>query len=221
MSTEHQLLSELLRPQQLGDLTLPQRDIERLQGMVSAGQIMNMIFCGLPGVGKTSTANILIRLLDADSLTLNGSADTGISHIREVVGSFANSVSMTGSPKICFIDDADFLSKNAQAALRQLIEITSDNCRYLFTVNEIRKIDPAIRSRMQCLCFDILPTDRPDVLKRMNANYEAKLAALGIRCPKKRLTEIIGIYFPDFRRIATQIQWEFGLPHSKAEATIV
>ena len=60
MSCQKQPLSELLRPQQLSELTLPRKDIDRLQRMVESGWIMNMIFYGKPGLGKTSAARTII-----------------------------------------------------------------------------------------------------------------------------------------------------------------
>ena len=86
MTDNTKLLSELLRPQQLGDLTLPQRDIERLKQMVHSGTIMNMIFYGRPGLGKTSAARAIIADLvtnaDADCCELNGSSGNGAAEVR-------------------------------------------------------------------------------------------------------------------------------------------
>jgi replication-associated recombination protein RarA len=63
MSEPKQLVSELLRPQRLGDLTLPQRVIDRLQRMIHERSIMNMLFYGRPGLGKTSAARVFINAL--------------------------------------------------------------------------------------------------------------------------------------------------------------
>ena len=142
MSRHRQLLSELLRPQQLGDLTLPRRDIDCLTRMVNSGSIMNMIFYGKPGLGKTSAARVIIGLLEAEAIEINGSSATGIDTIRNRIEGFASSIAMTDKPKICFIDEADFLSKSAQSALRYVIENTSRNCRYLFTANNIGMLSP-------------------------------------------------------------------------------
>jgi DNA polymerase III delta prime subunit len=142
------LVSELLRPQQLADLTLPRRVIERLQRMVDSGTIMNLIFYGKPGLGKTSAARIIAKTIGADVHEINGSSLTGIDTVRNKVEGYASSVTLFNNPKICFIDEADYLSKNAQAALRHVIERSSSNCRYLFAVNDISKLIPAIQSRL-------------------------------------------------------------------------
>jgi DNA polymerase III delta prime subunit len=211
MNRPIQLVSELLRPQQLGDLTLPQRVIERLQRMVDSGSIMNMLFYGEPGLGKTSAARVLIKALGPeDSIEINGSSATGVDFVRQRIEGFASSVALFGGKKICFIDEAEFVSKQAQAALRKVIEKTSCNCRYLFAVNDISKLIPAIQSRLMSICFDIAPADRAEVQKRLTERYETKLSEFGVHHDKQRLNEIVGIYYPDLRSIANHIEFEFA-----------
>jgi DNA polymerase III delta prime subunit len=210
MTHPTQLVSELLRPQRLGDLTLPQRFIDRLQRMADSEEIMNMVFYGAPGLGKTSAARVITTEIGADVYELNGSSLNGIDAIRKTVESFALSVSFKNKMKICFIDEADFLSINAQALLRHLIERSYSNCRFLFTVNDISKLIPAIQSRMMAICFDILPADRAEVQRTLLDRYENRLPELGISFDKERLNEIVGIFYPDLRSIANHIEFEFA-----------
>jgi replication factor C subunit 3/5 len=210
MSGLKPLFSELLRPLQLGDLTLPQRDIDRLQRMLDEGTIMNMLFYGSPGLGKTSAANILIKNGNFSKMEINGSSETGIDFVRTKIEGFAYSGSVMLRPKICFIDEADYLSKNAQAALRRVIEKSSRNCRFLLSANDIDKMVPAIRSRLKEICFDVGFADRVQVQARLIERYKAKLVELGVKHDDKRLIEIIGIYYPDLRAIANQIEFEFS-----------
>jgi replication-associated recombination protein RarA len=209
MDSLQQPLAELLRPRQLDDLTLPQRDIDRLQRMVDAGQIMSMVFCGGPGLGKTSAARIITHAVAGDSgMEINGSVLTGIDSVRERIEPFARSGSLFGGQKICLIDEADYLSKHAQASLRYIIENSWSTCRFLFTVNDIGKLTPAIQSRLTLVCFDIVPPDRDQVLQQLRARYRAKLAELGVKHDEARLDQIIGLYFGDLRKIAQQVEWE-------------
>src|SRR5262249_31844339 len=123
MSILREPLSELLRPGQLDDLTLPERDIDRLTRMVDAGRVMNMVFHGGPGLGKTSGARIITQAVAGESgMEINGSVLTGIDSVRDRIEPFARSGSILGGQKICLIDEADYLSKNAQASLRYIIE---------------------------------------------------------------------------------------------------
>ncbi len=119
-------------------------------------------------------------------------------------------MSLFSKAKICFIDEADYLSKNSQAALRYVIERTSRNCRFLFTVNEITKVIPGIQSRMLAIRFDISIADRPKVQQRLLARYQKVLSEAGIRYDEARLREIVGIYFPDLRSIANRLEYEFA-----------
>ena len=209
MSKTRQLVSELLRPQQLGDLTLPQRYTDRLQRMIDTGSIMNMLFYGKPGLGKTSAARVFMNACGS-GMEVNGSIQTGVEFVRDRIERFAYSVSFNGGMKLCFIDEADYLSKNSQAALRAIVEKSSSNCRFLFAVNDELKIIPAIKSRLMGICFDVAPADRAKVKLRLIERYESKLSELGIEYDSTRLTEIVGIYYPDLRSIANHIEFEFA-----------
>jgi DNA polymerase III delta prime subunit len=218
MSSKNQLLSELLRPQQLSDLTLPQRDIDRLQKMIDSRSIMNMIFHGKPGLGKTSAARAITNSMKdcapdsgVDVIEIEGSLRNGIDVVRDIER-YASSFSLWNNsfPKLCIIDEADYLTGPAQAGLRHMIENWSQNCRFLFTVNNIKKISDPLRSRMKQVCFDISPVDQAGVIGRLITRYETKLPELGIQFDPKRLRELIGIYFPDLRSIANQVEFEFA-----------
>jgi len=208
--TLQQPLAELLRPQQLGDLTIPQRDIDRLQQMVESRDIMNMAFYGKPGLGKTSAARIITQAVAGDSgMEINGSVLTGIESVRDRIEPFARTGSILGGKKICLIDEADYLSKHAQASLRHVIENSWSTCRFLFTVNDLGKLMPAIQSWLTPVCFDIVPAERDQVLQQLRARYRAKLTELGIKYDETKLKQIIGIFSSDFRKIAQQIEYEF------------
>jgi putative ATPase len=209
MNKYQQQLSELLRPQQLGDLTIAQRDIDRLQRMADSGDIMDLIFYGKPGTGKTSAARILIKAMDAHTLEVNGSSANGIEYIREKIGPHARSTTVMPCRKVIFIDEADGLTKAAQSTLRYVIE-NKRNARFIFTANDFGKLSEAIQSRMLSICFDISPINRIEVLKRLGERYQSKLTQLGIQYEKDRLSEIMGLYYPDFRAIANHIEYEFA-----------
>ena len=210
MTKYQQHLSELLRPQQLGDLTIAQRDIDRLQRMADTGDIMDLIFYGEPGTGKTSAARILFKAIGVDQpLEVNGSSASGIDFIRQKISPYARSPSILNWKKGVFIDEADGLSKPAQSSLRYEIE-NKRNARFIFTANDIRKLSEAIQSRMLSICFDVSPSNRIEVMNRLGERYQAKLTELGIQYDKDRLLEIMGLYYPDFRAIANHIEYEFA-----------
>ena len=200
------LVSELLRPRSIAELNLPPDISDSLERMEKSGSVMNLLFYGEPGIGKTSAARILIE--NACSFEINGAFSNGDKTTLRMIENFGSTVSMFGNQKVCFIDEADYLTKEVQAGLRYTIEKYA-HTRFILTANEIKRISPAILSRCAPICFDVLPKDKPVVLERMIARYEQRLTELGYNYDPVRLRQIVGIYFPDLRSIANQLQLSF------------
>jgi DNA polymerase III delta prime subunit len=209
-------LPEIMRPQTLGDLTLPRPMIDRLQTMIETRAIMNMLFYGKIGTGKTSAARLFEDSADLYALCRShmfvqwdGSSVKDADIIRKDI---TESLSFVGF-KICFLDGADLIPKAAQQALPGVIDKWSDDThytRFLLAVNDLSKIIPEIRSRLMPISFDIEASDRDGVQKRLTARYESKLAECGIPHDEQRLMEIIGTNYPDLRSIAQKVDFEFA-----------
>lgn len=191
-------LSERLRPTQLSDLIQPRAVIASLEQMVRERRLLNMMFYGEPGIGKTSAARIVIASVEADDYEINGSLDAGINTFRTDFVSWASSCSLCGGPKICFIDECEKLSANAQAALRGVIE-EYGHVTFLITANDHLKLDAALRSRCMPISFDILHKDYTEVMACLCTRYGQRLNELGFAVDPARLAEIIHLYFPDLR----------------------
>ncbi len=215
-----QLLSELLRPRQLGDLTLPQHFIDRLQQMIDKKDFMNMLFYGQPGIGKTSAARILSKAATSGSMLkntttpeteqeFNGSSATGIDFVRTTITGFARSGWFGHGQKLCVIDEADYMSKAAQAGLRKVIEDYHQNCRFLLVVNDRSKIIDAIDSRLVAVCFDFMGADRDEAKERLFRRYVDVLTREDTPFDENRLIELIAIYYPDLRSIANAVDFAF------------
>jgi replication-associated recombination protein RarA len=193
-------LSEILRPQRLSDLTLPTPMIECLQKMVETKSVMDMLFYGKAGTGKTSAACLFEDHADVGVFGVrmfahwDGSSVKNVDFVRT---DMKNGLSSEGY-KILVLDRADLVPEAAQQALPSVID-EMYHCRFLFTVNHRSKIIPEIRSRLVPICFDIEPSDRVEVQKRLIDRYESKLAECGIAHDKGRLIEIIGTNYPDLR----------------------
>ena len=130
--------------------------------------------------------------------------------MRYRIGSFARASSLLAEHrKICFVDEAEYLSKQAQGALRKVIEDTSSTCRFIFAVNDMPKIIPALRSRLIGVCFDLVSSDWVEVKDKLISRYTVALSKARIKFDRRRLAELIGIYYPDLRSIANQVQYEF------------
>ena len=208
MNVHTKLLSETLRPQTLAEITLPDDDIRFLEAMTASKTTMNLLFYGKPGAGKTSTAKIILKEIDADHIILNGSFNEGDKAFIKLIRGFAYTTSMLERPKVCFIEEADFTPSAVQDGLRFIIEDTSENCRFIMTANNINKMTDAIKSRCQPLSFDISVKDRAAILARMTKQYDHKLQQAGIKIEQQKIHEIISLYFPDFRMIANRFQKE-------------
>ena len=199
--------SELLRPTEFADLIQPSAMVQRLERMVDQRKPMNMLFYGSPGVGKTTAARILLSKLDADYYEINGSKETGIDNVRKNIEGFCVTLPMYSDVKVCFIDECDYLSMNAQASLRALIE-KCDHVRFLLTANEIRKMHPALKSRCLPICFDVGPLEAPEIINRLVPRYQEKLGKLGLQMDAQRLHEILYTSFPDLRAVANRLEFE-------------
>ena len=200
-------LSELLRPREFSDLLQPQQIIGSLEAMAMAKSPNNMLFYGSPGLGKSSAARILLARLGDNSFEINGSLDNGIDVVRKIE-SGATSCGLGSGPRVCLIDEADYLSKQAQAGLRGLIEKVYTNCRFILTANSVRKIDPALRSRCMPICFDVPASACSEIIARVLPKYLKQLRTLNIEIEEKRVRELFPIYFPDLRGLANTIEFE-------------
>lgn len=202
------LLSENLRPKTFEDLVLDELIKKKLQKMYDQKNIMNMLFYGKPGCGKTSAAKILTDRSKFETLTINGSLDTSIDIVRTRIMGFARCMSLFDAPKICFVDEADYLSKNSQASLRGVIEETSSLCRFIFTANSIEKMHPALLSRLLVVNFDMTPMQIETELEKYKARTISEVKKIKPNIDESRIKRIIEINFPDYRTIASKIEFE-------------
>jgi replication factor C subunit 3/5 len=203
------LISEILRPNSFEDMVISEEIRSRLLKMQKTGNVMNLLFHGKPGSGKTSAAKIFINSDRFDPLVINGSLDTSVDDVRSKICNFTNSMSLFGKAKIVFIDEADYLSKSAQASLRKVIEDTSDNARFIFTVNELKKIHPALCSRLYLVNFDMTSSQIMKTLESYKVRVQQKLIELNSEIDLDRVNRIIDMNFPDYRRIANHLEFEF------------
>ena len=149
-------LIEKYRPKTFDEVIGVERIEEIKKELENPMLIPNFLFYGNPGTGKTTVAKIIIETLKpVDVLKINGSDTTGVDTIRDKVHSFVSSMSsVKDKPKIVWIEEVDFLSANAFAALRSMIEQYIKNARYICTANFISKIPEPIQSRFSKFEFN-------------------------------------------------------------------
>ena len=114
--------------------------------------IQNLIFYGPAGTGKTTLAKLCVQNLDCDHLYINASDERGIETIRDKVQSFA-SVASFKPLKVVILDEADFLTIQAQASLRNIIETFSRTTRFILTCNYVERIIDPLQSIWQELSY--------------------------------------------------------------------
>ena len=122
---------------------------EQVKQWIKEGSIPHLLFSGAAGIGKTTLAKLLITGLEIDQydlLELNASRENNVDTVRERITSFVSTMPF-GKFKIVLLDEADYLSPNAQAALRGVMETYADTARFVLTCNYPHKIIPAIHSR--------------------------------------------------------------------------
>jgi replication factor C small subunit len=191
---EHTLLVEKYRPAVLEDYVGNENIKATISKYLLQNDIQNLIFYGPPGTGKTTLAKLIVNNLNCDHLYINTSDERGIETIRDKVSSFA-SVASFKSIKVIILDEADFLTIQAQASLRSVIETFSRSTRFILTCNYIERIIDPLQSRCQVL--KIIPPSIKDVA----AHVASILDKENIEWAKETLGPIIKQYYPDIRKI--------------------
>lgn len=207
MSTsEKYLWCEAYRPHKVQDCIMPQRLKDYFQAMVDKGQLDNMTLVGGPGTGKTSVGRAMCEEMGIDHILINASENGNIDTIRTTVRQFASTVSFTGGIKCIILDEADYLTAQAQAALRGAIEEFSGNCRFIFTGNFANRIIDAITSRAPVVEFTFTKEEKKLLLMEFLKRVAGVLKEKGVEFSPEELTQVVLKHFPDYRRVWNTIQ---------------
>lgn len=192
-----QLWTELYRPKDIdGYVFRDEAQRDQVKQWIKEGIIPHLLFSGAAGIGKTTLAKILINTLEIDEydvLEINASRTNSVDDVRDKIVNFVSTMPF-GKFKIVLLDEADYLSPNAQAALRGVMEEYSQTARFIMTCNYPHKIIPALHSR--CQGFHIEKVDHTE----FTARAATVLVTEGVEFDLDTLDSYVKATYPDLRK---------------------
>ena len=199
MNKDHGLLVERFRPTSLDKYVGNEHIKKVIQKYIDNNDTQNLIFHGPSGTGKTTLAKLIVKNIDCDYLYINASDERGIETIRNKVVGFASTMSFKPL-KVVILDEADFLTLNAQASLRNVIEKFSKTTRFILTCNYVERILGPLQSR--CHTLKIVPPSKNDVAKHLHWIMNEE----GITHTPEDIKLIVNPYYPDLRKCIEAVQ---------------
>jgi len=195
----HSLWVEKYRPKDLSTYVGNEHLKEKVKVYLESEDVPHLLLFGKAGTGKTTLAKIVVNNIDCDYMYINASDENKVDDVRNKIKTFASSVGFK-SLKVIILDECDYLTPNAQAALRNLMETFSKHCRFILTCNYVERIIDPIQSR--CQSYKVVPPSKKEVaqqmvniLKEENCQFELDDIAL-----------IVNAGYPDIRRVINSAQ---------------
>lgn len=217
-------LVELYRPTTFDDIVLDPLNKKILKNIIETSYFPNLLFYGPPGTGKTTT---IINLIDAYQekigtknkgliIHLNASDERGIDIIRNQISFFVNSKPLFHSGmKFVILDEVDYMTKNAQQALRYLLQNYSKNVRFCLICNYISRIDEGLQNEFIRLRFNQLPEDKIIAYLENISNAE------GLNISNRSLYSIQKLFKSDLRSMINFIQLNQNVNNDTIEINII
>ena len=172
---------------------------DKVSAYLESGDLPHLLLYGKAGTGKTTLAKILVKNIECDYLYINASDENNVETVRTKVKNFASTMGFKDY-KIIILDECDYVTPNAQAALRNLMETFSKHCRFILTCNFVERIIDPIQSR--CQSFQIVPPSKKEVA----IHIHDILLKENVMSDMKDLKVLIDSGYPDIRRVINASQ---------------
>jgi len=196
---ENSLWTEKYRPDTLDGYVGNEHVVDKVKIYIENGDVPHLLLYGTAGTGKTTLAKIIAKNIDCDLMYINASDENNVEAVRTKIKNFASTIGFR-KWKVVILDESDYMTPNAQAALRNLMETFSKTTRFILTCNYVEKIIDPIQSR--CQVFGITPPSKADVAKRTAKILQTE----NIEFDMKDLATIVNANYPDIRRILNTCQ---------------
>jgi len=196
---EHSLWVEKYRPTDLSTYIGNEHLKSKVSIYLESEDVPHLLLYGRAGTGKTTLAKIVVKNIDCDYLYINASDENKVDDVRNKVKTFASSIGFKDL-KVLILDECDYLTPNAQAALRNLMETFSKHCRFILTCNYVERIIDPIQSR--CQPYKIVPPSRKEVALQLKNILEIE----NVNFKLDDLALIVNAGYPDIRRVINSAQ---------------
>jgi len=196
---KHSLWVEKYRPTTMDTYIGNEHLKSKVSLYLESGDLPHLLLYGRAGTGKTTLAKLLVNNIDCDYLYINASDENSVEVVRDKVKNFASTLGFQ-EMKVIILDECDYITPNAQAALRNLMETFSKNCRFILTCNYVERIIDPIQSR--CQSFQIIPPDRKQVAQHLSNILDNEL----IEYELDNIVTIVNGGYPDIRRVINGAQ---------------
>ena len=196
---EHSIWVEKYRPIDLSTYIGNDNLKSKVKKYINDSDFPHLLLYGKAGTGKTTLAKMLVRNIDCDHLYINASDENSIDAVRFKIRSFAASVGFKDL-KVIILDESDYLTPNAQAALRNVMETFSKHCRFILTCNYVERIIDPIQSR--CQPYKVVPPSKKEVAQQMVSILNQE--SIGYELDDVAM--IVNAGYPDIRRVINSAQ---------------
>lgn len=196
---KNSLWVESYRPTTLSDYVGNDQIKRAVEMYLESGDVPHLLLYGKAGTGKTTLAKIIINSIDCDYMIINASDENNVDTVRNKVRGFASSGGFKPF-KIVVLDEFDYMTPNAQAILRNLMETFSNHCRFILTCNYVEKVIEPIQSR--CQTFQVVPPTKKDVAVRVSNILKSE----GVSFEPKSIVSVVDSSYPDIRKIINTCQ---------------